>query len=164
MPYASRYNQFSHSQFANKFMAFAPRSSALGRSRRWCCTVSMSCDIYTHTPAKKSSTNFLLCQFIIRKCSTNRLGHGHGYELHSLSALMGSLRLFCLFTEGLVGYQSVKIYQHLSSLHTFYRNLTKLITSAATQLVLTPYVRSRIRSAALPGPTSRLHRVSCREW
>ena len=45
----------------------------------------MSCDIdiHTHTPAKKSSTNFLLHTFVIRACSTNSLGHRHGHECHS---------------------------------------------------------------------------------
>ena len=43
----------------------------------------LSCDIHTQTPAKKSSTNFLLYPFLLRKCSTNRIGHGHGYECHS---------------------------------------------------------------------------------
>ena len=44
---------------------------------------SLSCDIHTHTPAKKSSTNVPLCRFPLRRCSTKRLGHGHGHDLHS---------------------------------------------------------------------------------
>ena len=54
--------------------------------RRMCTSVYlsyMSCDIHTHTPAKHSSTNILMNQFLIHLCVTNRLGHGHGYECHS---------------------------------------------------------------------------------
>ena len=40
--------------------------------------VMVSCAIYTHTPARKSSTNFQLYYFVIQNCSTNWLGHGHG--------------------------------------------------------------------------------------
>ena len=43
----------------------------------------MSCAIYTHTPARTSSTNFQLYYFVIQFCSTNWLGHGHGYKWHS---------------------------------------------------------------------------------
>ena len=43
----------------------------------------LSCAIYTHTPARKSSTNFQLYYFVIQICSTNWLGHGHGYKWHS---------------------------------------------------------------------------------
>ena len=43
----------------------------------------LSCAIYTHTPARKSSTNFQLYYFVIQFCSTNWLGHGHGYKWHS---------------------------------------------------------------------------------
>ena len=43
----------------------------------------MSCDIHTHTPARKMCTNFLLCSFVIHNDYTNYLGHGHGYECHS---------------------------------------------------------------------------------
>ena len=39
----------------------------------------LSCAIYIHTPARKSSTNFQLYYFVIQICSTNWLGHGHGY-------------------------------------------------------------------------------------
>ena len=48
----------------------------------------MSCDIHNHTPARKSSTNFQLYYFVIQICSTNWLGHGHGYEWHSLLMLL----------------------------------------------------------------------------
>ena len=46
---------------------------------------SMSCDIHTHAPAQKSSTNlnFILYPFFVQTCSINWLGHGHGYEWHS---------------------------------------------------------------------------------
>ena len=43
----------------------------------------VSCDIPTHTPAQKSSTNFLPYVCVIQVCSTKWLGHGHGYEWHS---------------------------------------------------------------------------------
>ena len=43
----------------------------------------MSCAIYTHTPARRSSTNFQQYYFVIQICSTNWLGHGHGYKWHS---------------------------------------------------------------------------------
>ena len=43
----------------------------------------LSCDIHTHTPARKSPTNFQLYYVVIQLCSTNCLGHGHGYECHS---------------------------------------------------------------------------------
>ena len=39
----------------------------------------MSCDIHTHTPAKKSSTNFQPYPFLLRRCYTNCLGHGRFY-------------------------------------------------------------------------------------
>ena len=41
------------------------------------------CDTYTNAPAQKSYTNFIMYPFVIRKCYTNSLGHGHGYECHS---------------------------------------------------------------------------------
>ena len=47
----------------------------------------MSCDIHTHTPARTSSTIFLLYYSVLRICSANCLGHGHGYECHSLIQL-----------------------------------------------------------------------------
>ena len=43
----------------------------------------LSCAIYTHTPARKSSTNFQQYYFVIQFRSTNWLGHGHGYKWHS---------------------------------------------------------------------------------
>ena len=43
---------------------------------------NMSCAIYTHTPAR-NYTNFQLYYFVIQFCSTNWLGHGHGYKWHS---------------------------------------------------------------------------------
>ena len=45
--------------------------------------LAVSCDIHTHTPAQESSTNFLLHPFLLRRCSTHRLAHGHGYECRS---------------------------------------------------------------------------------
>ena len=53
-----------------------------------CSAAIMSCAIHTHTPAKKSSTNFLLYPFLLLKCSANRLGHGHGYKCHSPDYVM----------------------------------------------------------------------------
>ena len=43
-----------------------------------------SCDIHTHTPARKSYTNLKLYYFVIRICYANCLGHAHGqgYECH----------------------------------------------------------------------------------
>ena len=43
----------------------------------------LSRDIHTHTPARKSYTNFQLYYFVIQICSTNCLGHRHGHECHS---------------------------------------------------------------------------------
>ena len=60
------------------------------------------------------------------------------------SALRGSLRISCFLTEGLFGYQSVKICQTLSILRTCFPNMSKVITFAAAPLVLTPFVRNRI--------------------
>ena len=45
--------------------------------------IILSCAIYTHTPARKSSTDFQLYYFVVQMCSTNWLGHGHGYKWHS---------------------------------------------------------------------------------
>ena len=47
------------------------------------CFGVSSCAIYTHTPAQTSSTSFQLYYFVIQFCSTNWLGHGHGYKWHS---------------------------------------------------------------------------------
>ena len=55
------------------------------------------------------------------------------------SALMGSLQFLCFLT----GTFWVRICQNLSKLHTFFPNLSKSITSAATPLVSTPFVRSQ---------------------
>ena len=41
--------------------------------------------IHTHAPAKQSSANFLLYSSVRHILSTSCLGHGHGYECHSLS-------------------------------------------------------------------------------
>ena len=62
----------------------------------------MSCDIHTHTPVKKSSTNFRLYPFLLRKCSTNCLGHAHGYERHS-PVQLHSLDLSWRDLPGVVG-------------------------------------------------------------
>ena len=43
----------------------------------------MSCDIHTHTPARKTHTNSQLYYFVIQIGSANWLGPGHGYECHS---------------------------------------------------------------------------------
>ena len=40
-------------------------------------------DIHTHAPAPTSSTDFIMCAFVLRKRSTNSLGRGHRYERHS---------------------------------------------------------------------------------
>ena len=52
--------------------------------RRHACMQILSCDIHTHTPARKSSTNFQL-YYLLYKLFSNWLGHGHGYEWHSLN-------------------------------------------------------------------------------
>ena len=54
---------------------------------------TLSCNIHTQTPARKSYTNLQLYYFVIQICSTNCVGHGHGYECHSshLSFLSMSL-------------------------------------------------------------------------
>ena len=54
----------------------------------------LSCAIYTHTPARKSSTNFQQYYFVIQICSTNWLGHGDGYKWHS-SKTSSCLRALC---------------------------------------------------------------------
>ena len=54
----------------------------------------------------------------------------------------------CFLTEGVFGDQSVNICQHLSSLRTFFLNLSKTITFAGTRLVLTPFVRDQGASGA----------------
>ena len=61
----------------------APRGSSVASWRRNMISALVSCDIYTHTPAKKSSTNFRLYPFLLQTYYTNRVGHGHGYECHS---------------------------------------------------------------------------------
>ena len=43
----------------------------------------LGCAIHTTAPDKKGSTNFIVYPFVIRKCSANPLGHGHGYECHN---------------------------------------------------------------------------------
>ena len=62
-------------------------------SRRRTFVVFLSCAIYTHTPARKSSTNFQLYYFVIQICSTNWLGHGHGYKWHSSVPVLLALQL-----------------------------------------------------------------------
>ena len=48
-----------------------------------------------------------------------------------------------MFLTGTFGDQSVKVFQNLSILRTFFPYLSKLVTFAATPLVLTPFVRSQ---------------------
>ena len=78
------------------------RAETCGRTRRTiaspcrfavrlCSLSSMSCDICTHTPAWKSSTNFILYPFVVQRCCTSWLWHWHGYEWHS--PLYRTLRL-----------------------------------------------------------------------
>ena len=73
----------------------------------------------------------------------------------------GVTAIFMFSTEGLVGYQSVKICQHLSILRTFFPNLSKLIAFAATPLVLTPFVRNQIIPHCHDSTTSQEYYVSC---
>ena len=42
----------------------------------------LGCDIHTHAPAQKGSRDIILYPSVLRACSTNPLGHGHGYECH----------------------------------------------------------------------------------
>ena len=55
-----------------------PPGGSVGRPK-----LLMSCDIYTHTPARKSSTNLQLYYYVVQIYYTNWLGRGHGYEWHS---------------------------------------------------------------------------------
>ena len=63
----------------SRYPALPPRPP-IDRDSHW---HSPSCDIRTHTPAQKTYTNIILYPFVIEPCSTNWLGHGHGYEWHS---------------------------------------------------------------------------------
>ena len=76
-----------------RFLSGAPKqkgdySSWLGRKRRLeiqACPQDfrlscLGCDIHTHSPAQKGSTNIILYPFLLRTCSTSPLGHGHGYD------------------------------------------------------------------------------------
>ena len=60
------------------------------------------------------------------------------------SALMGSLRISCFSTEGLLGYSRwpTFIFPKVPG-RTFFPNLSKFITFAAAPLVLTPFVRNQ---------------------
>ena len=64
----------------------------------------LSCDIHTHTPAKKSSANFLLYPFLPHNYSTNYIGHGDGYKCHSPVTLVFSCSCFpfCRFSQHIV--------------------------------------------------------------
>ena len=66
------------------------------------------------------------------------------------SALMGSLQFSCFLTEGLFGYsrQPTFIFPKVPG-HTFFPNLSKILTVAAAPLVLTPFVRNQ----AQPDPS-----------
>ena len=68
----------------------------------------------------------------------------------TVSALMGSLQIIMFFDRGTFWVpicqnpsSSINICQHLSILHTFFLNLSKVITFAATPLVLTQSVCNR---------------------
>ena len=52
--------------------------------------------------ARGSSTNFQLYYFVIQICSTNWLGHGHGYKWHSSYSSVGALVGACLDPPDLV--------------------------------------------------------------
>ena len=74
--------------------------------------------IYTHTPARKSSTNFQLYCFVIQICSTSWLGHGRGYKWHSSTMGRGK------GGRGL-GLSTLKPYYHNNYTdYTFQRNNT----------------------------------------
>ena len=55
----------------------------------------LSYDMLTHAHAPKSSTNFILYPFVISECSTDCLGHGHGYDCHSSVSLIHDLSMTC---------------------------------------------------------------------
>ena len=62
------------------------------------------------------------------------------------SALMGSLRTSCFLTGGLFGYSCQPTFVSLVPKvpgRTLFPNLSKIITFAATPLVLTPFVRNQ---------------------
>ena len=44
---------------------------------------AMSCSIHTHAPARTTSTSFILYPSVLRTCSANYPGRGHGYECRS---------------------------------------------------------------------------------
>ena len=84
-PYISaRVRACAHADARPSCRANAPAKNvgpggAAGLSRR----AYLSCDIHTHTPARKSSTDCQLYYCVIQMCYANCLGHGHGYECHS---------------------------------------------------------------------------------
>ena len=64
---------------SRKAGGWQPTGPTSGRERDRCLSTALSYDIHTHTPAQKSSTNFILYPFVVQRCSTNWLGHGHGF-------------------------------------------------------------------------------------
>ena len=52
---------------------------AAARVRR----MALGCDIHTDAPAKKKLVIVIMYTLVLRKCSTDPLGHGHGYECRS---------------------------------------------------------------------------------
>ena len=69
---------------------FCPSTFAAKRGKHRDGLMFMGCDIHTHAPAEKGSTNIILYPFVLRQCSTNWLGHGHGYEWHSSDNTSGT--------------------------------------------------------------------------
>ena len=78
------------------------------------------------------------------------------------SALMGSLQMLCCLTEGLFGYsrEPTFLFPKVQG-HTFFPNLSKIITFAAAPLVLTPFVSNQVTTARGQGDDERCLGKSC---
>ena len=79
-----------------------------------------------------------------------RCARGHEHDAagarKGATALMGSLRISCFLTQGLLGYSRLPtfIFPKVPG-RTFFPNLSEFITSAAAPLVLTPFVRNQFK-------------------
>ena len=69
------------STYLSMFLSRSPRrGQGRGRFPYFALELRYS---YPYPCPESSFTNFLLYPFLLRACSTNCLGHGHGYECHS---------------------------------------------------------------------------------